>query len=128
MASSSSKAKRKLDECHNPSATTSYLQKFNEGDITRKTLNALLKRLKEGTRDEVDHLTQWHLDIACGARLQGVRHVEAIILDCGKHFDWELCNPNLLLASIVAYSERMQELCAGGQRTAFRTMEIGNRL
>ena len=94
----SRRAKRLRRELEHPTSGIALLQYLlHVGGISKVGLRKLLKTFGEDRFG----LESLDLDSANAAFFESVKHVEDVPLKDGGVFSWEMCHPNLLIASMV---------------------------
>ena len=111
MALESRRTKRLRALANDPSEQTLHLQSLlNTGGVSKAGLRDLLRRL-EARADLLPDAAS-HFSDAVDARWLAVRHTEAMPTNDGDQFEWEFCNPNLLMAMMINESPALQEVYA----------------
>ena len=105
------RSKRLRNSAYDPSEQTLQLQSLLKiGGASRKELYAILQRLE--SRADLLTGSAGHLRDASDARWLLVRHAETLPTTDGGTFEWEFCNPNLLMAMMINDSPALQEVYA----------------
>ena len=81
---------------------------LHTGGATTRALQQIILRIRE--QPEILDSSRWKLANANLEPFLRIRHVQPLKLRSGASFNWELCNPNRLLAYMVETCPRLNEM------------------
>ena len=81
---------------------------LHTGGATARALQQIILRIRE--QPEILDSSRWKLANANLEPFLRIRHVQPLKLRSGASFNWELCNPNRLLAYMVETCPRLNEM------------------
>ena len=88
---------------------------LHTGGTTTRALHQIMSRIRE--QPEILDSSMWELRKTNLEQFLSVRHVEPLMLRNGLSFNWEMCNPNRMLAYMVQACPRLQEMFVQAART-----------
>ena len=89
---------------------TDLLQNLlHTGDVTTRALVAIVSKIREHP-EHMHNASRHILSDANLERFMQLRHVEPLDLRDGTTFNWEFCEPNRMLASMVHECSPLEEL------------------
>ena len=92
--------------------STKLTQFIGRGGVSLKGLNQISQTLSADSEaaDAFAHAHHGSLEEANNRSFLEIRCLEELELVDGGHFTWELCEPGLLLAMMIAASPRLQDI------------------
>ncbi len=104
------RAKRLKAEGERPGESTRFLQSLFNGGVSNAALTTLLNKLKRAPPDLLANYSDTAMSVAIESKYAVMKHTEVLTLRDGSTFDWEMCNPNQLLATMVEESPCLQRV------------------